>query len=83
MQYPWIRTNRPHELQRNELGEYSCYLSRQTWAQFKIKSSMGLFHGMRSLRVRFHLAFWRPLKATGGKVYFGPYAEYDAREVPD
>ena len=49
---------------------------RQTWQQFIIKSEMGLFRGVRSLEIRFHWKFWKPIEAIGGRVYFGRYVEY-------
>lgn len=56
---------------------------RQTWDQFQIKSDMGVFRGMKTLQTKFHWAFWRPLDAIGGKVYFGPYVEYDENDESD
>ena len=50
---------------------------RQTWDQFQFKKDMGLFRGIKSLEIKFHFAFWRPLDAVGGKIYFGFYAEHD------
>jgi len=55
-------------------------VARQTWEQFEIKAQMGLWRGIRSLQIKFHLKFWAPLDAIGGKVYFGRYVEYDPDE---
>lgn len=53
---------------------------RQTWDQFQVKKDMGLFRGVKSLEIKFHWAFWRPLDAVGGKIYFGCYAEHDEND---
>ena len=50
---------------------------RHTWNQVQIKSQMGLFRGDRTFRMKFHWRFWKPLKAVGGRVWFGWYGEND------
>jgi len=56
-------------------------IERQTWDQVMIKKDFGCFRGLVSFKIKFHWAFWRPVEAIGGKIYFGRYAEYDADEM--
>lgn len=49
---------------------------RQTMQQYRVKSDMGLFRGVR-VEIRFHWMFWKPLECLGGLVWFGPYVEHE------
>lgn len=47
----------------------------QTISQYEIKKRLGIIDGTKKFKIekKFHYKFWKPLKVTGGTVFFGFY----------